>query len=115
MPTAKSLSFLEASKTSDKDSVITSLTGVSVTTDLAVVQQLHNTLDLPERDRGAAEAVAAGLGDGFTGHSGRIGMGRRMVAAGAPSLAVQRQGRWRQGDMVSRYPGARRSGRPSSG
>ena len=32
-------------------------------TDLAVVQQLHNTLDLPERDRGAAEAVAAGLRD----------------------------------------------------
>ena len=31
------------------------------------------------------------------------------------SLAVQRKGRWRQGDMVSRYPGARRSGRPSSG
>ena len=34
-----------------------------MTTDLAVVQQLHNTLDLPERDRGAAEAVAAGLRD----------------------------------------------------
>ena len=34
-----------------------------MTTGLAVVQQLHNTLDLPERDRGAAEAVAAGLRD----------------------------------------------------
>ena len=34
-----------------------------MTTDLAVVQQLHNTLALPERDRGAAEAVAAGLRD----------------------------------------------------
>ena len=31
-----------------------------------------------------AAARAAGLGDGFTGHSGRIGMARRMVAAGAP-------------------------------
>ena len=34
-----------------------------MTTDLAAVQQLDNTLDLPERDRGAAEAVAAGLRD----------------------------------------------------
>ena len=34
-----------------------------MTTDLAVVQQLQSTLDLPERDRGAAEAVAAGLRD----------------------------------------------------
>ena len=37
-----------------------------------------------------ASARAAGLGDGF---SGRIGMARRMVAAGAPNAAVQRQGR----------------------
>ena len=46
---------------------------------------------------------AAGQGDGFSGHSGRIGMVRRMVAAGAPSDAVQRQGRWKNGNMVARY------------
>ena len=40
---------------------------------------------------------------GFSGHSGRIGMARRMVAAGAPNAAVQRQGRWKHGDMVARY------------
>ncbi len=34
-----------------------------MTTELAVVRQLRNTLNLPERDRGAAEAVAAGLRD----------------------------------------------------
>ena len=34
-----------------------------MTTDLPVVRQLRNTLDLPERDCGAAEAVAAGLRD----------------------------------------------------
>ena len=28
------------------------------------------------------------------GHSGRIGMARRMVAAGAPTAVVQHQGRW---------------------
>ena len=56
---------------------------------------------LANRVRAAAEA--AGLGAGFTGHSGRIGMARRMVAAGAPTAAVQRQGRWKHGDMVARY------------
>ena len=56
---------------------------------------------LANRVRAAAEA--AGLGDGFTGHSGRIGMARRMVAAGAPNVAVHRQGRWNHGDMVARY------------
>ena len=50
-----------------------------------------------------AAASAAGLGEGFSGHSGRIGMARRMVAAGAPNAAIQHQGRWRHGDMVARY------------
>ena len=50
-----------------------------------------------------AAARAAGLGDRFSGHSGRIGMARRMVAAGAPNATVQHQGRWRHGDMVARY------------
>ena len=54
-------------------------------------------------NRVRAAARAAGLGDGFTGHSGRIGMARRMVAAGAPNAAVQRQGRWKNGNMVARY------------
>ena len=54
-------------------------------------------------NRVRAAARAAGLGDGFTGHSGRIGMARRMVAVGAPNAAVQRQGRWKHGDMVARY------------
>ena len=54
-------------------------------------------------NRVRAATKAAGLGDGFTGHSGRIGMARRMVAAGAPNAAVQRQGRWKHGDMVARY------------
>ena len=50
-----------------------------------------------------AAARAAGLGEDFSGHSGRIGMARRMVAAGAPNAAVQHQGRWKHGDMVARY------------
>ena len=54
-------------------------------------------------NRVRAAAQAAGLGDGFSGHSGRIGMARRMAAAGAPNEAVQNQGRWKHGDMVARY------------
>ena len=54
-------------------------------------------------NRVRAAAKAAGLGEDFSGHSGRIGMARRMVAAGAPNAAVQRQGRWKHGDMVARY------------
>ena len=50
-----------------------------------------------------AAARAAGLGEDFSGHSGRIGMARRMVAAGAPTAAVLHQGRWKHGDMVARY------------
>ena len=42
-----------------------------MTTDLATIQQLQNTLDLPERDRGAAEAVAAGLRDAKAGNTRR--------------------------------------------
>ena len=54
-------------------------------------------------NRVRAAARAAGLDEDFSGHSGRIGMARRMVAAGAPNAAVQHQGRWRHGDMVARY------------
>ena len=50
-----------------------------------------------------AAVKAAGLGHGFTGHSGRIGMARRMVAAGVPNAAVQNQRCWKNGSMVSRY------------
>ena len=45
----------------------------------------------------------AGLGGGFNGHRGHIGMARRMVVAGLPNAAVHRQGRWKHGDMVARY------------
>ena len=54
-------------------------------------------------NRVRAAARTAGLGDGFSGHSGRIGMALRMVAVGAPKAAVQRHGRWKHGDMVARY------------
>ena len=51
----------------------------------------------------AAAAEAAGLGDGFSGHSGRVGMAQRMTRNGAPAAAVMRQGRWKNPAMVARY------------
>ena len=51
-------------------------------------------------------AKAAGLTDWefFSGHSGRVGMARRMAQNGAPTHEIKRQGRWKQGGgMVGRY------------
>ena len=51
-------------------------------------------------------AKAAGLTDWefFSGHSGRVGMARRMAQNGAPTHEIERQGRWKQGGgMVGRY------------
>ena len=53
-----------------------------------------------------AVARAAGLPDweNFSGHSGRVGMARRMAQNGAPTHEIERQGRWKQGGgMVGRY------------
>ena len=53
-----------------------------------------------------AVARAAGLTDWefFSGHSGRVGMARRMAQNGAPTHEIERQGRWKQGGgMVGRY------------
>ena len=83
--TTRALRNIRPSDDPDPDSSVFGLTGES----------------LANRVRAAAQA--AGLGDRFRGHSGRIGMARRMVAAGAPNAAVQNQGRWKHGDMVARY------------
>ena len=50
-------------------------------------------------------AQGCGSGDGFSGHSGRIGVAKGMVAAEAPTAVFQHQGRWRHGDMIALHPG----------
>ena len=60
-------------------------------------------------DRPAGEGDSEGCGAGlnwefFSGHSGRVGMARRMAQNGAPTHEIERQGRWKQGGgMVGRY------------
>ena len=48
-------------------------------------------------------AAAAGLGAGYSGHSGRVGLAVRMTAKGAPTHAVMLAGRWQGAGMVARY------------
>ena len=58
-----------------------------------------------------AAAATAGLGDQFSGHSGRVGLAQRMTAAGAPAQAVMVQGRWKTARMVEVYTRAEEAGR----
>ena len=48
-------------------------------------------------------AAAAGLGPGFTGHSGRVGLARTMSRNGAPINITMQQGRWKNAETVARY------------
>ena len=50
-----------------------------------------------------AAAKTAGLGAGYSGHSGRVGMARRMARAGAPTHEIMAQGRWKSAGMVADY------------
>ena len=58
------------------------------------------------RNRIAAAARHAGLGSGYSGHSGRVGLAHRMTTKGAPLQRVQVQGRWKSAAMVARYTAA---------
>ena len=53
-------------------------------------------------NRIAAVAKACGLGDGFGGHSGRVGMTLRITRNGTPTAAM-RQSRWTTTKMLARY------------
>ena len=48
-------------------------------------------------------ARAAGLSEGYSGHSGRVGLAIRMTRKGAPLQAVQTHGRWKSPSMPARY------------
>ena len=53
---------------------------------------------------------AAGLGEGFTGHSGRVGMAQDLVRNGVELLALMSAGRWKSARMPAgtRWPGITR-------
>ena len=53
--------------------------------------------------RVSAAARAAGLGDGYTGHSGRVGMAQDLAKTGAELPALMTAGRWKSSTMPARY------------
>ena len=48
-------------------------------------------------------ARAAGLGEGFTGHSGRVGMAQDLARSGVELPALMTAGRWKSSRMPARY------------
>ena len=62
-------------------------------------------------ERIAAAALAAGLGEGYSGHSCRVGMAVDLADAGATMPQLQAVGRWKSSQTVARYVGAQFAGR----
>ena len=48
-------------------------------------------------------AFHAGLGEGISGHSARVGMTQELVRAGIGEVKIIQAGRWKNSDMVSYY------------
>ena len=61
--------------------------------------------------RVTAAARAAGLGEGFTGHSGRVGMAQDLAATGTELPALMTAGRWTNSKMPARYTERQEAGR----
>ena len=61
-----------------------------------------------------AAAKAAGLGEGFTGHSGRVGMAQDLANTGTELPALMTAGRWKNSKMPARYTERQAAGRALS-
>ena len=63
------------------------------------------------RNRIKRACLEAGLGDGFSGHSARIGMARDLVRFGTELTALMNAGRWKSHRMPAHYTRAEAAGR----
>ncbi len=61
--------------------------------------------------RVTAATAAAGLGEGFTRHSARVGMAQDLARAGTELPALMTAGRWQSPTMPARYTRAEQAGR----
>ena len=59
----------------------------------------------------SSAAEVAGLGEGFTGHSARVGMAQDLARAGTELPALMTAGRWQSPTMPARYTRAEQAGR----
>ena len=74
--------------------------------DGALLRSVHRRWRMSGEDVGRrikALAERAGLGDGYSGHSARVGMACDLAAAGVDLAAVMQAGRWQSASMVARY------------
>ena len=62
-----------------------------------------------------AAAKAAGLGEGFTGHSGRVGMAQDLVKSGVERPALMTADRWKSAKMPARYTERQAAHRSAAG
>ena len=58
-----------------------------------------------------AAAQAAGLGEGFTGHNGRVSMAQDLAATGVELPSSAPAGRWKSSKMTAQYTERQASGR----
>ena len=61
--------------------------------------------------RVSSAAAAAGLGEGYSGHSARVGMAQDLARAGTELPALMTAGRWQSPTMPARYTRAEQAGR----
>ena len=62
-------------------------------------------------NRVRAAASAAGLGEGFSAHSPRVGMAQDLSAAGGELPALMTSGRWKSAATPARHAGAQAAGK----
>ena len=55
--------------------------------------------------------LVAGLGKGFSGHSGRVGMAQDLAATGVELPALMTAGQWKSSQMPARYTEQQAAGR----
>lgn len=80
-------------------------------TDASASDSLFGLSDDQIARRVTAAAEAAGLGEGFTGHSARVGMAQDLARAGTELPALMTAGRWQSPTMPARYTRAEQAGR----
>ena len=104
---------LRRSKTDQEGEGVTLYIGKHAADALRAIRPTEEQLDLqapvfslPPQQIGRrvdAAAQAAGLGEGFTGHSGRVGMAQDLANTGAELPALMTAARWKNSKMPARY------------
>ena len=112
---------LRRSKTDQEAEGVTLYIGTEASQALQAIRPAEELLDpatpvfgLTTRhigNRVRAAAKAAGLGEGFTGHSGRVGMAQDLAASGVELPELMTAGRWKSSRMPARYTERQTAGR----